>query len=75
MEEKLEKLERLQSELRVKVGEVEGEVGVVKARMAAEFDEILRKREREFSSKITELNTGKRCSLVTIMSSAPHFCS
>ncbi len=59
VEEETETLERLQTELRLKIGEVEGEVGVVKTRMAAEFNTILKKREKEFTSKINELSTSR----------------
>ncbi len=56
VEDETERLHRLQAELRLKITEVEGEVGVVRSRMAAEFDAILKKREAEFASKTNELS-------------------
>ena len=52
------RLEEVRREMEGRMVEVEGELLCQRERMAAEFDEILRKRENETSAKIAQLNTG-----------------
>ena len=59
VESERQKLEGLQRELQQRMLELEGELRVQRDQMGAEFDEVMKKREREHSTRVNEFSTGE----------------